>query len=113
PHRRRAEVESRLQPAQAIGVPPSAENCTDSVSTLFYLRSYVVDLIHDPLAIVRPARSENVVSHPLAIEIKLIGAQRAGINSSPANGLGQAEVSPQEIGWLRRPRSAQRRLPDF
>ena len=113
PDRRRPEVVSGLQPAQAVGVPASAQNRADGVPALSHLRSNVIDLINDSLAIVGPARSENIVSHALAVQIQLVGSQRSRINSSAPNRLGQAEIFSQQIDWLRRPGSAQRRLADF
>ena len=113
PHRRRSKVVSSLQPAQAIGIPASTQNRADGVSALPHLRRDVIDLIDHSLAIIGPARSQNIVSDALAIQIQLVGSQRSRINSSAPHRLGQAEVFPQQIYRLRWPGSAQRRLTDF
>ena len=53
--------------------PPSAQNRANSVRARSNLRSNVVDLINDSFAIVGPARSEDIVSHALTVQEKLVG----------------------------------------
>src|SRR5581483_419755 len=70
---------------QVTAIPTVAEQSSQYVVAATQERRDIIDLILDPLGIIRPARSKPVLAHAGTIQPTFIQSQRGHIQARPSN----------------------------
>ena len=70
------------EPCEVAAIPAVAEDHADGVVALRELRRDVIGLEVDPLAVVGPARREDVAADDLAVDFALINSERGDVQHS-------------------------------
>src|ERR1035437_1348191 len=102
---RRSIVEPAVHGEEPRGIPPVSQESADRVVPLVEAGGNVIRLIDDLLAVIGPAGSQNLIANRLAVQAKLIAAERCGVEPGGADLLRNKKGIAQQACWVRRPRT--------